>query len=387
LAKSFFTSESVTEGHPDKMCDQIADSVLDNILEKDEAARVACEVAITQGLVHIMGEITTSCYVDISAITRNVIHSIGYNDPCSGFDSRSCAIITSINSQSPDIAVGVNTSQEAKRGSKDPCDAIGAGDQGIMFGFACDETPEFMPMPIVYANNLARRLAEIRKNGILPYLLPDGKTQVTVEYENGVPLRVDAIVISAQHREGIDPNIIRHDIIKHNIEAVIPSKYLDNHTKIHINPTGRFVIGGPMADTGLTGRKLIVDTYGGYARHGGGAFSGKDLTKLDRSGAYAARWVAKSIVASGFAKKCEVQLAYAIGIARPVSILIETFNTSTISESQILKIVKKFFDLRPFMIIKQLSLGKPLYHKFSAYGHMGRTDLNPPWENFINLKI
>jgi S-adenosylmethionine synthetase len=387
MPKKFFTSESVTEGHPDKICDQIADAILDKIIEQDKFSRVACEVAITQGLVYVMGEITTNCYVEVSAIARDVINSVGYNDPTCGFDSRSCAIITSINSQSPDIAIGVNRSYESKNGSEDPSDAIGAGDQGIVFGFACNETPELMPMPITFANKLAKRLASVRKDKILPYLLPDGKTQVTVEYEDGIPKRVDTIIISAQHRIEVSQEVLRQDIIKSVIKEVIPAVYLDEQTKIYINPTGRFNTGGPVADTGLTGRKLIVDTYGGYARHGGGAFSGKDPTKVDRSGAYEARWIAKSIVASKLARKCEVQLAYAIGMARPVSLFIETFGTSSVPEDKILDAVKRNFDLRPSSLIKTLSLDRPIYKPLAAYGHMGREDLKVAWEIPLVIKV
>ena len=378
--KKYFTSESVTGGHPDKLCDQISDAILDEILSKDSDAHVACEVAVTKGLVHIMGEISTSCYVDVSSIARNVILDVGYNNSSTGFDGNTCGIISSINSQSPDIALGVNKSLETKNGDDESDSILGAGDQGMMFGFACDETPELMPLPISLAHRLAKRLECVRKESILEYLRPDGKTQVTVEYENDVPTRIDTIVVSAQHSEGVDLTTINRDIIKTVINPIIPKHMIDSNTKIFVNPTGRFVIGGPASDSGLTGRKIIVDTYGGYSRHGGGAFSGKDPTKVDRSGAYAARWVAKNIVSANLAKKCEVQIAYAIGVAHPVSIMVDTFGTSQYTNSELEHIILKNFDLRPHAIIKNLGLNKPIYKNLAAYGHMGREDLGVMWE-------
>lgn len=383
--RRLFTSESVTEGHPDKICDQISDAVLDEILTDDPFARVACETSVTTGLVLVAGEITTTCYVDIPKVVRRTLAEIGYTRAKYGFDAETCAVITSIDEQSPDIAQGVNTAFESRTGVTDAStdkeiDAIGAGDQGLMFGFACDETPELMPLPISLAHKLSRRLSEVRKNGTLPYLRPDGKTQVTVEYEDDEPVRVDTIVISTQHDEQIDLETIDRDIRKHVINPIVPSEFLADDTKYFINPTGRFVIGGPQGDAGLTGRKIIVDTYGGYARHGGGAFSGKDPTKVDRSAAYAARYVAKNIVASGLAKKCEVQVAYAIGVARPVSIAVDTFGTSSLSEEQLVALVRKHFDLRPAAIIRDLDLRRPLYRQTAAYGHFGRNDLDLPWE-------
>ena len=378
--KKFFTSESVTEGHPDKLCDQIADAILDEILLKDSDAHVACEVMITKGLVHIMGEISTSCYVDIEKITRDVILDVGYNDSSTGFDGNTCGVILSINTQSPDISVGVNESLESKSGNGDLGDKIGAGDQGMVFGFACDETPELMPLPISLAHRLAKQLASVRKEKILEYLRPDGKTQVTVEYEDDIPKRVDTIVVSAQHSGDVSLETIREDVIREVIGPIVPKDMVDDETKIFVNPTGRFVVGGPCSDSGLTGRKIIVDTYGGYSRHGGGAFSGKDPTKVDRSGAYAARWVAKNIVAKGLAKKCEVQIAYAIGVAHPVSIMVDVFGTSTYSNDELEIIVKDHFDLRPSIIIESLDLKKPIYRKLAAYGHMGRKDLDVLWE-------
>lgn len=380
MSRHFFTSESVTEGHPDKICDQISDAVLDEILINDPDAHVACEVTTTTGLVHVMGEISTSCYVDIASIARKVIKDIGYNNPLSGFNGDTCAVITSIDAQSPDIALGVNNSLEEKQGLEEKENKIGAGDQGMMFGYACDETPELMPLSISLAHKLAKRLAEVRKNGTLDYLRPDGKTQVTIEYDNDIPVRVEAIVVSSQHSEEISLDQIRKDIVKHVINPVIPSNFIDNKTKIYVNPTGRFVVGGPVGDSGLTGRKIIVDTYGGYSRHGGGAFSGKDPTKVDRSAAYAARYVAKNVVAAGLAKKCEVQLAYAIGVARPVSIMVDTFGSSSYSNDVLIKAISEVFDLRPAAIIEKLSLRKPIYRQLASYGHMGREDLNVSWE-------
>ncbi|MFD1422487.1 methionine adenosyltransferase [Laceyella sacchari] len=380
--RSIFTSESVTVGHPDKICDQISDSILDAILEKDPNARVACETSVTTGLVLVAGEISTSCYVDIPKLVRQTIRDIGYTRAKFGFDADTCAVLTSIDEQSPDIAQGVDQALEKREGSmtEDEIEAIGAGDQGLMFGFACNETDELMPLPISLAHKLARRLHEVRVNGTLPYLRPDGKTQVSVEYEDDKPVRIDTVVVSTQHAEDISLDQIKQDIQTHVINPIVPADMMDEATKFFINPTGRFVIGGPQGDAGLTGRKIIVDTYGGYARHGGGAFSGKDPTKVDRSGAYAARYVAKNIVAAGLADKCEVQLAYAIGVARPVSIRVETFGTGKLSEEVLVELVKKHFDLRPAGIIRQLDLRRPIYRQTAAYGHFGRTDVELPWE-------
>ncbi|MGM0875001.1 MAG: methionine adenosyltransferase [Bacillota bacterium] len=381
--KRLFTSESVTEGHPDKICDQISDSILDAIIEKDPNARVACETSVTTGLVLVAGEITTSTYVDIPKIVRETIKGIGYTRAKYGFDAETCAVLTSIDEQSADIAMGVDKALEAREGqmSDEEIEAIGAGDQGLMFGFACNETKELMPLPISLAHKISRRLTEVRKEDILPYLRPDGKTQVTVEYdENNKPVRVDTIVISTQHHPEIALEQIQRNLKEHVINPVVPAELIDENTKYFINPTGRFVIGGPQGDAGLTGRKIIVDTYGGYARHGGGAFSGKDATKVDRSAAYAARYVAKNIVASGLADKCEVQLAYAIGVAQPVSISIDTFGTGKVSEEVLVEVVRNNFDLRPAGIIKMLDLRRPIYKQTAAYGHFGRSDLDLPWE-------
>lgn len=379
LNKQFFTSESVTEGHPDKICDQISDAVLDAIIEQDPNARVACETCCTTGMVMIMGEISTNCYVDIPSIARNVVLEIGYDRAKYGFDGTTCSVLTSIDEQSSDIAMGVDHSLETKEGKEE--DNNGAGDQGMMFGYACDETPELMPLSISLAHRLAKQLTAVRKDGTLDYLRPDGKTQVTIEYENDVPKRVDTIVISTQHSDTVELETIRKDLKKYVIDVIIDPTMMDENTKIYINPTGRFVIGGPQGDSGLTGRKIIVDTYGGMARHGGGAFSGKDPTKVDRSAAYASRYVAKNIVAAGLAKRCEVQLAYAIGIAHPVSVLVDTFGTGRLPDEEIAEIVQKEFDLRPTSIIKTLDLRKPIYRKLAAYGHMGREDLGVKWED------
>ncbi len=379
MSRYLFSSESVTEGHPDKICDQISDAVLDAILEKDPMGRVACETCCTTGMVMVMGEISTSCYVDIPKIVRDVVIDIGYDRAKYGFDGYTCSVLTSIHEQSGDIAMGVNEALEVRDGQEHE-DENGAGDQGMMFGFACDETPELMPLPISLAHALSKRLTEVRKNSTLPYLRPDGKTQVTVEYENDRPVRVDTVVISTQHAEEIPLSQIRADLLEQVVKPVIPAELLDADTKYYVNPTGRFVIGGPAGDSGLTGRKIIVDTYGGYARHGGGAFSGKDPTKVDRSAAYAARWVAKNVVAAGLAKKCEVELAYAIGVAQPVSILVDTFGTGKYSDEKIAEAVEKVFDLRPTAIINALELRKPIYRNLAKYGHMGREDLGVSWE-------
>ncbi|PPA84311.1 methionine adenosyltransferase [Brevibacillus laterosporus] len=380
--RRLFTSESVTEGHPDKICDQVSDSILDAILSKDPNARVACETSVTTGLVLVAGEITTSTYVDIQKLVRDTIREIGYDRAKYGFDADTCGVITAIGEQSADIALGVDQALEAREGSMTDAEieAIGAGDQGLMFGYACNETPELMPLPISMAHQLARRLTEVRKNGSLQYLRPDGKTQVTVEYDGDKPVRIDAIVISTQHAPEVELDQIKKDLMEQVIKPIVPVNLLDDQTKYFINPTGRFVIGGPQGDAGLTGRKIIVDTYGGYARHGGGAFSGKDPTKVDRSGAYAARYVAKNIVAAGLAEHCEVQVAYAIGVAQPVSIAVNTFGTGKIAESDLVALVRKHFDLRPAGIIKQLDLRRPIYKQTAAYGHFGRNDLNVPWE-------
>ena len=380
MSKHLFTSESVTKGHPDKICDSISDAVLDAIIEKDPYARVACETFCTTGIVNVMGEISTSCYVDIPKIVRKVVCDIGYNDPAKGFDGNTCAVVTSIDEQSPDIALGVDRSLELKDGEDDAYNLNGAGDQGMMFGFACDETPELMPLPISLAHKLAKRLTEVRENGTLPYLCPDGKTQVTVEYDDDKPVRIEAVVVSSQHTADVSLETLRADIKKHVIDAVIPEGFMDSDTKIFINPTGRFVVGGPEGDTGLTGRKIIVDTYGGYSRHGGGAFSGKDPTKVDRSAAYAARYVAKNIVKAKIAKKCEVQLAYAIGVAHPVSVMIDTFGTGIVSDERISEAVNMVFDLRPAAIIDAFDMRKPIYSSLSAYGHLGREELGVKWE-------
>ncbi|ERK32141.1 methionine adenosyltransferase [Clostridium intestinale] len=384
--KRLFTSESVTEGHPDKICDQISDSVLDAIFEQDPSARVACETAVTTGMVMVMGEISTKCYVDIPKVVRQTIREIGYDRAKYGFDCDTCAVLTTIDEQSSDIAQGVDEALESREGEMDKIDAVGAGDQGMMFGFATNETPELMPAPIAMAHRLSRRLSEVRKNGTLEYLRPDGKTQVTVEYDDNKVKRIDAIVVSTQHGPEVSQEQIKSDILEHVIKAVIPAELLDENTKYYINPTGRFVIGGPQGDAGLTGRKIIVDTYGGYGRHGGGAFSGKDPTKVDRSAAYAARWVAKNLVAAGVADKLEIEVAYAIGVAKPVSIEVDTFGTAKIADDKIIDIINKVFDLRPGAIIRDLDLRRPIYKKTAAYGHFGRTDVELPWEQLTRVE-
>ncbi len=380
MAKHFFTSESVTEGHPDKVCDQISDAVLDAILAKDPNAHVACETTATTGMVMVMGEITTTATVDVPSIARQVVCDIGYNAADQSFDGNTCAVLSTIHEQSPDIAQGVNEALEHRTGNTDDYDLTGAGDQGIMFGYACNETPELMPLPISLAHALAKRLAEVRKNGTLSYLRPDGKTQVTVEYDGNTPVRVEAIVVSTQHSDAVELDTIRADMIAHVINPIVPAHLIDDNTHIFVNPTGRFVVGGPHGDSGLTGRKIIVDTYGGYARHGGGAFSGKDPTKVDRSATYMARYAAKNVVAAGLAKRCEIQLAYAIGVARPVSVLVDTFGTGEVRDDALAAAVSKVFDFRPAAIIEQLGLRNPIYRRLAAYGHFGREELGVAWE-------
>lgn len=381
MSKHLFTSESVTEGHPDKLCDQISDAILDEIIANDPDARVACETFATTGTVVIMGEITTDCYVDIQKIARGVICDIGYNDPSNGFDGNTCGVLTAIHEQSPDIALGVDRSAEIKSGTNDELDLHGAGDQGLMFGYACDETPELMPLPISLAHALSRKLAEVRKSGEISYLRPDGKSQVTVEYDGDTPVAVDTVVISTQHSEDVENEQISKDIMQKVILPVVPENLITKQTKFFINPTGRFTVGGPNGDTGLTGRKIIVDTYGGYAHHGGGCFSGKDPTKVDRSATYAARYIAKNIVAAHLAKRCEVQIAYAIGVANPVSVMVDTFGTGAVDDEKIASAVNKVFDLRPEAIIRTLNLRRPIYRQLASYGHIGRTDIDCTWEH------
>ena len=381
MRNKLFTSESVTEGHPDKVCDQVSDAVLDAVLQQDRWARVACETVATTGMIMVMGEMSTDCYVDIPSIVRKTVRDIGYTDASYGFDYKTCSVLTAIDEQSSDIAMGVDSALEHRADSSDPFDTVGAGDQGMVFGYACRETPQLMPAPIVYAHALARRLAEVRKSALLPFILPDGKSQVTFEYdENGRPFRIDAVVISTQHSDSVQIVTLREAVMEEVIKKTLPHELLDKDTKYYINPTGRSVIGGPQGDSGLTGRKIIVDSYGGYSRHGGGAFSGKDPTKVDRSGAYMARYAAKNIVASGLADKCEIELAYAIGVARPVSVFVETFGTGKADPMEISKAVREIFDLRPAAIIEHLNLRRPIYRQTAAYGHFGRDDLDLPWE-------